>query len=255
LLCDDHNITPAGNEEREAMSLTDGYWGYSWHQLFDRGGGVMWPILICSVLGLAIALERVIVFCWYFTPYQGLIRSLQRHVQRGDLEQARKVAVGRHGPTARTAEAYLTHVKLTPEARDDIVGRIVSESVSILETRLHWLSIIGILAPMLGLLGTVAGLVEAFNMIEKAGGQVQPKDLASGIWAALLTTVFGLVVALPALAVYHLLENRVNTILLQCQWVVSRLNEWLLKQPSTHRASTEPLELMPDEKLTSVGGG
>lgn len=235
--------------------MANGYWGYSWHELFERGGEVMWPILICSVLGLAIALERVIFFLWYTTPYNGLVRSLRRLVQTGDLDRAQKLAASRHGPVARAAESYLSHVSMTSEAREEIVGRIVSESVSKLEARLHWLSIIGVLAPMLGLLGTVAGLVEAFNMIEKAGGQVQPKDLASGIWAALLTTVFGLVVALPALAVYHLLENRVNTILLQCQWIVSHLNEWLLKQPSVHRPATEPLELMPDEKLTSVGGG
>lgn len=235
--------------------MANGYWGYSWHELFERGGEVMWPILICSVLGLAIALERIIFFLWYMTPYNGLVRSLQRLVQTGDLDRAQKLAANRHGPVARAAESYLSRVSMTSEAREEIVGRIVSESVSKLETRLHWLSIIGVLAPMLGLLGTVAGLVEAFNMIEKAGGQVQPKDLASGIWAALLTTVFGLVVALPSLAVYHLLENRVNTILLQCQWIVSHLNEWLLKQPSVHRAANEPLELMPDEKLTSVGGG
>jgi len=230
-------------------------WDYTLHELFERGGGVMWPILFCSILGLAIAIERIIVFLWHFTPYHGLVRSLEQHVRSGDLAQAQRVAANRHGPVARAAESYLEHVRLTSEAREDIVGRTVSESVSKLETRLHWLSIIGILAPMLGLLGTVAGLVEAFNMIEKAGGQVQPKDLASGIWAAMLTTVFGLVVALPALAVYHVLENRVNVILLQCQWIVSYLNEWLLKQPSVRRNSADALELMPDEKLTSVGGG
>lgn len=230
-------------------------WGYSWHELFERGGAVMWPILVCSVLALAITVERCIVFLRHFTPFNGLVRSLEHPVRSGDLERAEHIAAIRHGPVARSAESYLTHLNLTPEARDDIVGRVVSQSVSVLETRLHWLSIIGVLAPMLGLLGTVAGLVEAFNNIERAGGQVQPKDLASGIWAALLTTVFGLVVALPSLAVYHFLENRVNTVLLQCQWMVSHLNEWLLKQPARHRDSADGLELMPDEKLTSVGGG
>lgn len=230
-------------------------WGYSWYELFVRGGEVMWPILVCSILALAVAIERFVVFLWYFTPFNGLVRTLERYVRSGDLEHAEQIAANRHGPVARAAEAYLSHINLSPEARDDIVGRVVSQSVSVLETRLHWLSIIGVLAPMLGLLGTVAGLVEAFNNIELAGGQVQPKDLASGIWAALLTTVFGLVVALPALAVYHFLENRVNTVLLQCQWMVSHLNEWLLKRPARRDDATDALELMPDEKLTSVGGG
>ncbi|MGC3968005.1 MAG: MotA/TolQ/ExbB proton channel family protein [Pirellulales bacterium] len=156
---------------------------------------------------------------------------------------------------ARSAQSYLEHLDLSAEAREDIVGRTVSESVAVLENRLHWLSIIGVLAPMLGLLGTVAGLVEAFNDIERAGGQVQPKDLAAGIWAALLTTVFGLVVALPALAVYHFLENRVNTILLQAQWIVSYLNQWLHIRPAANATPSESADTQPDEKLTSVGGG
>ncbi|MCE9604233.1 MAG: MotA/TolQ/ExbB proton channel family protein [Planctomycetia bacterium] len=235
--------------------MMTGMWEHTWRELFFRGGEVMWPILVCSILGLAIAAERVLVFCWYFTPYHGLVRALKRQIEHGDLARARQIAALRHGPIARAAESYLEHIHLTSAAREDIVGRVVSENVSKLETRLHWLSIIGILAPMLGLLGTVAGLVEAFNEIERAGGQVQPKDLASGIWAALLTTVFGLVVALPALAVYHLLENRVNTILLQCQWMVSHLNEWLHKQPSLALEGGEHIDTMPDERLTSVGGG
>lgn len=230
-------------------------WGYSWHELFVRGGAVMWPILICSVCGLAIVVDRVVAFLWYFTPFDGFVRNLERHVRSGETERAKLFAAARQGPIARAAQSYLAHRRLTPEARDDIVGRVVSQSVARLENRLHWLSIIGVSAPMLGLLGTVAGLVAAFNNIERAGGQVQPQDLASGIWAALLTTVFGLVVALPVLAAYHLLENRVNTVLLQCQWIVSYLNEWLVEQPTKHRDEAADLESMPDEKLTSVGGG
>ena len=79
---------------------------------------------------------------------------------------------------------------------------------------------------MIGLLGTVIGLVDAFQQIELAGGQVQPSDLAAGIWKALLTTVFGLIVALPTLAVYHAFDSRVGSLALQMQWLVAHLNEW-----------------------------
>ena len=237
------------------MDIWQGMWNYSWKELFFKGGEVMWPILICSVVALAIAVERIIAFVWYSTSYRGFLNVLQRRLEHGDTLGALKAATGRHGPLARAAESYLEHLDLTPEARDDIVGRTVSESVAVLETRLHWLSIIGVLAPMLGLLGTVAGLVEAFNDIEKAGGQVQPKDLAAGIWAALLTTVFGLVVALPALAVYHFLESRVNSLLLQAQWLVSYLNQWLHLHPAVAPSTANVTQDQPDEKRTSVGGG
>ncbi|MBL9090644.1 MAG: MotA/TolQ/ExbB proton channel family protein [Planctomycetaceae bacterium] len=237
------------------MEFWEGMWDYSWKELFVKGGEVMWPILLCSVVASAIAVERMLTFLFYRTSYRGLRHMLQTGIEHEDLQAAKRVAAARRGPLARTAQSYLEHLDLTAEAREDIVGRTVSESVAVLENRLHWLSIIGVLAPMLGLLGTVAGLVEAFNDIERAGGQVQPKDLAAGIWAALLTTVFGLVVALPALAVYHFLENRVNTLLLQSQWIVSYLNQWLRIRPATHAVTADSPETQPDEKLTSVGGG
>jgi len=77
------------------------------------------------------------------------------------------------------------------------------------------------------LLGTVTGLVEAFHEIELRGGQVQPADLASGIWEALLTTVFGLVIAIPCVAAYGWLDRRVTSIALQMEWIVTYLDEWL----------------------------
>jgi biopolymer transport protein ExbB len=107
------------------------------------------------------------------------------------------------------------------------VGQRASQQVTLLERRLSWLSVIGHLAPMIGLLGTVWGLVDAFHQIESQGGNVQPSDLASGIWQALLTTVFGLIVALPTLAIYHFLDNRVAAITLQMEWLVAELNCWL----------------------------
>ena len=72
----------------------------------------------------------------------------------------------------------------------------------------------------------VEGFTEPFQQIELAGGQVQPSDLAAGIWKALLTTVFGLIVALPTLAIFHLFDSRVGSLALQMQWLVAHLNEW-----------------------------
>ena len=91
---------------------------------------------------------------------------------------------------------------------------------------------------MIGLLGTVWGLVDAFHEIEAQGGNVQPGDLASGIWQALLPTVFGLIVALPTLAIYHFLDNRVAAITLQMEWLVAELNAWF----DSNSSSATPLQ-------------
>jgi biopolymer transport protein ExbB len=225
-------------------------WGHSLETLFFKGGWVMWPILGCSIVAVAIALERMIFFFVYSTSYEGFTRRLKPLLQSGDLAGAGALAKRRSGPLARAAESYLEELGRTPEAREEIVGCSASQAIARLERRLHWLSIIGVLAPMLGLLGTVDGLVEAFNAIDKAQGQVEPRLLAAGIWAALLTTVFGLIVALPTLAVYHVLENRLATLTLEVQWVVARMNQWLHLQPGrSGDAGSPPLPENVDDTI------
>ena len=81
-------------------------------------------------------------------------------------------------------------------------------------------------ATLLGLLGTVAGLVSAFHQIELNAGQIQPGDLAEGIWAALLTTVFGLTIAIPSLLAFHFFESRIDRIENKMSFVVSYLDQW-----------------------------
>lgn len=213
-------------------------WGQSLVELFHRGGFAMWPLLALSVLALAIALERLLVMAWLHQGYRGFRDRLAELVRRGDLRGARTLVEGRRAPLARVSAAYLTHLDATDALRDEIVGRVASESLVQVERRLPWLATIGHLAPMLGLLGTVTGLISAFHQIELRAGQVQPADLASGIWEALLTTVFGLVIALPTLAVYHFLDQRAGALAQEMQWIVSYLNEWFGKSPAPKAAAS-----------------
>jgi biopolymer transport protein ExbB len=82
------------------------------------------------------------------------------------------------------------------------------------------------LSTLMGLLGTVSGLVGCFQRIAAAGGQFQPGDLAAGIWEALITTVFGLVIAIPATALYHYFDHRVDGVTRRMSMMVSYLDEW-----------------------------
>ena len=201
-------------------------WGLDIWELLTRGGMVMWPLLGCSVLSVAITIER---FCYFtvkstrYTRFQGHLEKLMR---AKDIQGADSFVSFHRSPLARVAKTYLSHMTHPPSIRQEAATREASLQLTHLERRLGWLSIIGTLAPMIGLLGTVIGLVEAFQQIELAGGQVQPSDLAAGIWKALLTTVFGLIVALPTLAIFHLFDSRVGSMSLQMQWLVAHLNEW-----------------------------
>jgi biopolymer transport protein ExbB len=163
-----------------------------------------------------------------FPRFVGDLRPL---VMSGRLSEALRLAESSPSPLARVAAAHLRHLDAPPSVRDEIVGREASQQLARLEKRLNWLAVIGQLAPMLGLLGTVTGLVTAFWQIEAKAGQVQPADLASGIWEALLTTVFGLVIALPTIAVHHALDRRVALTECRMQWLAAYLNEWLGVEP------------------------
>ncbi|RIK73759.1 MAG: hypothetical protein DCC68_24330 [Planctomycetota bacterium] len=202
-------------------------WGSSPVELFDRGGGVMWPLLLMSVVALAVAAERALVFLLYTRlRFGSFVAKLEPLIRSGRLQEARQLAESETHPTAAVTATYLAQTSVSPELRGEIVGREASLSIAGLARRLHLLSAIGHLAPMLGLLGTVTGLVTAFWQIELKAGQVQASDLASGIWEALLTTVFGLCIAIPTLAVYHLLDQRLGAIEVQIRWMVAYLDEW-----------------------------
>jgi biopolymer transport protein ExbB len=221
-------------------------WGYTLNDLFLRGGFVMYPLLVCSIIAVCVAVERIIVFLFLAGSYRQLSSQLERRLGSGRLEEVRDWLQKRRTPLAGVADCYLANLGRPAALRDELVGQRASQQVTRLERRLSWLSVIGHLAPMIGLLGTVWGLVDAFHEIEAQGGNVQPGDLASGIWQALLTTVFGLIVALPTLAIYHFLDNRVAAITLQMEWLVAELNAWL---------DSNPASATPPRQADEPGGG
>ena len=206
------------------------FWGKTLSELFEQGGFVMIPLLICSIVAASVTIERIIVLALHRSPYNRFVAELENQLSQAGASATLDWLKSVTHPLSQIARSNLKHAGLQRELREEIVNREASEQIATLERRINWLSIIGTLAPMIGLLGTVIGLVEAFYQIEQQGAQVQPGDLASGIWQALLTTVFGLIVALPTLAVYHFLDNRIAATTLRMTWVSSRINEWLVRQ-------------------------
>ena len=200
------------------------------YQMFQQSGPLGWPLLICSILALGVALERTVFLLWKSCSYEGFVGRLQQMLDRGTDETLLWLD-GHRSPLARVAAVYLRNERRPDRLREEIVAREASMQLTVLERRLHWLSVIGSLSPMMGLLGTVLGLVQAFQQIERLAGQVQPGDLAAGIWTALMTTVFGLTIAIPTLAVYHFLEQRVAAIQLQMQWLTTTLDERFGHEP------------------------
>lgn len=219
-------------------------WNVSLLQLFEKGGPVMWPLLVCSVIGLAIIAERLVFFVRIRLDYDQFRRDVIDRLRRDPRETVVRLCRQRRSPVAQLAAACLENAGQPDALRQDILRREGSRQLELVENRLRGLSVIAHIAPLIGLLGTVTGLVMAFQQIEALSGTVQPADLAGGIWEALLTTVFGLVVAIPCMAAYHAFEHKADAIARQMQYVVSELNEHFSKADPAqrHRLGPEPVE-------------
>ena len=199
----------------------------------------MWPLLICSIIGASILMERSFFFSRLKFDYERFKDELLQQLRSKKIKAARDVCKKSSNPISRIAQVYLENFR-NDELRDDILKREGSHVLEKLESWLRTLASITHIAPLLGLLGTVTGLVTAFHEIELLGGQVQPADLAGGIWQALITTVFGLVIAIPCMAGYHGFESKADKISRQMQFVVSELDEFFQKHSKSSFQAENP---------------
>lgn len=203
-------------------------WGQSLWGLFQRGGFAMWPLLFCSVVALAIVAERFYYHAGIRLSEVAFRDHLKKLLYANKRTEALQLCQSSRHPVAKIAEQYLLNL-LSDAHRTNILkceGSLLLEEV---EKNLKVLATIAHLAPLLGLLGTVTGLVSAFHQIELLSGQVQAGDLAGGIWEALITTVFGLLIAIPATAFFHYFENKVDFFARRMQLVITELDRYFGK--------------------------
>lgn len=176
----------------------------------EKGGILMYPILICSVLALAIFVERLIRFARTRSRGAGLSEKVADLLVRKDDERARKIAEESDSPMGRVLLSAMTVRDREREILETVIVNAIEEEVRRLSIFLQTLATIGNIAPLLGLLGTVTGMIKAFMVIQEMGGKVNAAVLAGGIWEAMLTTAFGLAVALPTMVAHSYLLARVD---------------------------------------------
>lgn len=218
--------------------------------LFQKGGPIMWPLLACSILALAIILERLIYFFGLRFDQKAFSEQLRKEVRAGNFDQARALCQNQRHPVAKMAEVYLTNLDAEDSLRQDLIKRDGSQQLEQVERRLRTLSALAHLTPLIGLLGTVVGMVAAFATIEALAGAVDPGDLAGGIWEALLTTVFGLAIAIPCMAAFHGFESRADQISRDMQFMVTTMDDWFGKR--TRAEMTEPRKGAMKEDMNAV---
>ncbi len=222
-------------------------------EFMQKGGLIMWPILICALVAVAIILERTVYFIITGIRYDifrdlvlqrlngggfntnGILDNPFNDEKPGFLRKL-NARLGREqwqrSPYYKITGTYLENIDSGTRSREEALKRTGSEEIEKMERYFKGLSAISHASPLLGLLGTVTGIIAAFGVISRLGGQVDVTALAGGIWEAMLTTAAGLVVAIPAQLFYLYFEKIVSERASRMSYLITYLNERLFRNSS-----------------------
>ncbi|MDP2700177.1 MotA/TolQ/ExbB proton channel family protein [Thalassospira sp.] len=183
------------------------------YDLIDRAGIVGWVLSALALIGVMLFFYKLVGFLRRGLFADGFVPALESHLVNDDAVQAQKLLSSRRHPAARIGLFALS----LPvgdgdnrEAASDLIAARARKEIDGLNGGLRIMSAIAVLSPLLGLLGTVMGMINAFQQMEGAGSRIDPSVLSGGIWLALLTTAIGLVVAIPATALHMWMQSMIN---------------------------------------------
>lgn len=180
-------------------------------RFIEGGPAFMGIILLCLILGLAVAIERIIFLNMSTTNTKKLAQKVEDALNNGGVEEAKEVCRNTRGPVASIYFQGLDRTDEGLEAAEKAVVSYGGVQMGQMEKNVSWIALFIALAPMLGFMGTVIGMIEAFDRIE-AAGDMQPSLVAGGIKIALLTTVFGLIVAVILQVFYNYVIAKIDAI-------------------------------------------
>lgn len=210
------NFVQDTQNDEAAPATAQGDENLSFHQqlkkrFIEGGAGFMGIVLLCLILGLAIAIERIIFLNLASTNTKKLAQDVEDALNSGGIEAAKEVCRNTRGPVASIYYQGLDRADESIEAAEKAVVAYGGVQMGQLEKNVSWVSLFIALAPMLGFMGTVIGMIEAFDRIQ-AAGDMQPSLVAGGIKVALLTTVFGLIVAIILQVFYNYIIAKIDSI-------------------------------------------
>jgi biopolymer transport protein ExbB len=193
----------------------------SFHQVLKEkyiqgGAGWMTPVLLCLILGMALIIERILYLNMATTNVQKLLEGIEEHVQKGDYNGAKDLCRDTRGPVASIFYQGLDRVN---EGLDNVEKAVTSYGgvqMARLENNMTWIALFIALAPSFGFLGTVVGMVKAFDDIEVAG-DISPTVVAGGMKLALITTIFGLITAIILQIFYNYILTKIESLVAQME--------------------------------------
>lgn len=197
---------------------------------FKQGGNTMWALVALSVVGLSSMLERLLLLRRSLVAPETLVGQADGLWRAGKHDELRALCEANPSTLGRILGFVSQHRDNTLPTLNEAAGDIARRDFRRHQRRAYPLAVVGTLSPLVGLFGTVVGLLEAFEAVAVAGSMDDPSILANSIAKALVTTVFGLVIAIPALVLYHFFKNRTGDLLDTLdEEVAAKLNAWYLK--------------------------
>lgn len=194
-------------------------------KVFRDAGTIGMLIVVLSIIALAVIIENFVSLKRDKLAPADLIDEVQALFDEEQYQEAMELCENEPTFFTRVAGAGIAKIGHSFDVIEQAISEMGDEESIRLHQKIGWLSLIANVAPMMGLLGTVGGMIEAFNTIASSGGQANPAELAGGISKALLTTMFGLVVAIPTTASFAFLRNRLVKAVIEIGAIVEDLFE------------------------------
>lgn len=193
--------------------------------IFVQGGPIMIPLLLLSLIGFAVFLERF----WYLRRNRSntdeLLEEVHLALEQERLLEAVQIAKRHRGPVAAILSVAVANFDRSSRELKDRLEQAGTEEVFKMERRLSWLQTIASLAPLLGLLGTVTGIIDVFQVLSGMQGVSDPAHMSAGIAEALITTAAGLIIAIPAVFLHNWLSSIVDRQVQEMNRAVSEVLE------------------------------
>lgn len=212
-------IFPAG-----AMAAEGGAHGETFMDLFLMGGAVSWLLLAASILIMAYAIEAVIKIRVGRLAPPAVYAQLKDAFVSGNYPQAVQICTANPCYLSRIVQAGVERLGRGRDAAEKAMGEVTAKEINDLKSNINYLSVIGVVSPMVGLTGTVIGMMKAFKTLGSSGA-ADPSKLSANISEVLFATAFGLFVAIPGFVLYYVFRNRVQTVTVAVEQQIGHLFE------------------------------
>lgn len=246
---------PAAQEEKAEEPEPEGdvaAGGQTFSQVVVAGGWAMLFIGICSVLAFGLAIERFVHMRPSKMVPSQFVGEVRGFVEQGRYDEAGQRCEETPSPISNVLGVMFERMREGKDATVVAVEDAGAKVMAGLQQKISYLSVIAVISPMIGLLGTVLGMIQAFNVIAFQAGLGKPTLLAAGISKALVTTAAGLIVAIPAMIFYHLLRTKIQTIMTSIEKISEKFIGLIFSSPTvgpaTEEVTTQEQEIVTEEE-------